>query len=162
MHLALHNKLSCFSGRCHLIRRFHVLEATKGNAAHKGRARPHQISHMCWVFLLQSLLMNVACSLLFANQAWCLPNGRRKRAIAFPSAPPSHTIFSDEALYRGNSHSSLQDKDCSHYPILFWPCNGMKKGLFSSSFFACPGCWPSTYFCLKLFSLKLKYSWSSI
>lgn len=99
---------------------------------------------------------------LFFLQAWCLPNGRRKRAIAFPSALPPRAIFSDEALHRGNSLSSLQDKDCSHYPILFWPCNGMKKGLFSSSFFACPGCWPSTYFCLKLFSLKLKYSWSSI
>lgn len=54
MHLALHNKLTCLSGRCHLVRRCGmdiVLEGSTGDVVHEGRTVPIPISSKCWAFI---------------------------------------------------------------------------------------------------------------
>lgn len=165
MYLAPRNKLSCLSGACHLVRKYRmgtVLEGSSGDVAREGSTTPLQISCTCWTFLSFSLSMNVAYPPLL-SKAGTVPAKKQKQKInhfSYCTLFP-HRFFG-EALHRGNNLFSLKGKYCSHHPLLHWPCNRMKKGLFSSSFSACPGGWPSTYFCIKPFSLKLKCSWSSI
>lgn len=160
MYLALHNKLSCLSGGCHLVRRcrmdpWGIIRRCCSWGKHNA---PSDILYVLGISFLQ-----FPSETRLLSKPGTVPAERQKqKSICFSYCTPSPHHFSGEALHRGNNISSLEGKDWSHYPLLCWPCNRMKKGLFSSSFPVCPGPWPSTYFCIKLFSLKLKCSWSSI
>lgn len=106
MYLAPHNKLSCLSGACHLVRRCRmgtVLEGSSGDAAHERSTTPLQISRMCWTFLSFSLSMNVAHSPLL-SKAGTVPAKKQKQKVncfSYCTLFPHH--FFGEALHRGNS-----------------------------------------------------------
>ena len=121
MYLTLHNKLSCLSGGCHLVRRCRkntVLEGSSVDVAREGSTTPLQISHMGWAFLSYSLLMKVAYSLLLSKPGTVPAKRQKQKSNYFSYCTPSPHRFSGEALHRANNLSSLEGKDCSHYPLL--------------------------------------------
>lgn len=100
MHLALHNKLTYLSGRCHLVRRCGmdtVLEGLPGDVAHEGRTVPIQISSKCWAFIFQNLLMNVAYFPLLSKPG-TEAKEQKQKCNCFVYCTPSPHHFSHEAL----------------------------------------------------------------